>query len=211
MILVINIFVIVITIVVAGIKAEYPSTYMEQAELLTWFSAVQLFLIAIISVLISRLRFKAGAKQKYLYKPGHFWLIVACAFLFLGFDEITQLHEQLDQGIHHVLELEQTDLSNRLDDLVLGCYGGLGGLLLWINLPEINLYQSLLPKLKLSSLLIVLMIFFDLLTSSNDLVKSQELDHLFRTMEESCKFLAEGILLEMVIDCSWLAKKFSHR
>ena len=55
------------------------------------------------------------------------------------------IHESIDNGIHYVLKLRETAITDRLDDIIIGIYG-LGGIgILYYYRDEIVKCMCLLP------------------------------------------------------------------
>jgi hypothetical protein len=67
-----------------------------ESNLTTWFSSVVLALVALSSVTAAQLSRRAGLS----WRP---WLLLAAAFAYVSFDELTRLHEQLNRPLRNLL------------------------------------------------------------------------------------------------------------
>lgn len=65
-------------------------------------------------------------RSSFWRDPSVVWAIIASGFLFLAADEVLRIHENLDQLIHYVFGLKETNLTDRIDDLIVGMYGLVG-------------------------------------------------------------------------------------
>ena len=50
------------------------------------------------------------------------WIAIAIGCAFLAMDDRFMFHENLDKGIHALFQWEETKLSDRLDDIIVGIY-----------------------------------------------------------------------------------------
>ncbi len=92
---------------------------------ITILSAVQLLVVSMLSYKIYQARGMMG-RSSFWRDPSVVWAIIASGFLFLAADEVLRIHENLDKLIHYVFGLKETNLTDRIDDLIVGMYGLVG-------------------------------------------------------------------------------------
>jgi hypothetical protein len=123
--------------IVAGISSGYRKGNLalrfEEKQSITFFSASQLAMTALLGVVIYLLRRRALGGQP---PSVNFWLVSAAAFFYLMLDESFQFHEGMDSL---VLELVVPDAKNpRVDGLSTALYG-LGALAVcWLFRTEVT-------------------------------------------------------------------------
>lgn len=128
---------------------------------------------------------------------------MALGFAFLALDEVAQIHEKLDYLAHTLFIGEETAVSDRLDDLIVGVYALVG---LWVMhhyLAELLQHRAMRPFLVAGFLLLGLMVAVDALTNREDLAALVFDDRSTRravlavasVCEEGLKLAAEGCFL----------------
>jgi hypothetical protein len=66
---------------------------------------------------------RAGARfRDCLRAPYLVWALIGIGFVYLPIDQVCSLHQKMDEGIHHILALRETPLSDRIDDAILALY-----------------------------------------------------------------------------------------
>lgn len=153
-----------------------PISRFETGILINSFSAIQLLLIGLLSLLIFK-------KARHLI-----WAVIATGFLVLSLSEITQLHEALDKSIHLFFSLEQTSISRHLDNFIIATLGIAGTVYFFNYLSKANQTNWFLFPVLISGLFISLMLVTDILISSHKII-------WLNVIEEEFKLLSEGILI----------------
>jgi len=129
-----------------------------------------------------------------LRSPAAFWALLAAGLLFLAVDEVLFIHERIDWFIHSLLGMEETELSDSLDDAVVVAYACLGLACLWHYRAELRRYADLKLPVAAGLALATLMVLLDLLTTQRPGLGG--LDHVWwMTAEEMCKLAAQWVLL----------------
>lgn len=188
--------------------------YFGERRFITGISFLQLLIISGLSWKVFRLQ--AGTFNFRIWKSPHVvWAIIAAGFLFLSFDEVLKIHENIDKVIHHIFQIQETALTDRLDDIIVGFYGliGLGTLIYYRN--ELKKYVDMRPYIISGFVLLFTMVGFDTLTNRKDILlkitpNSFVADALFlwfSVAEDSFKILAEGMFLVGFYSCLRIAKK----
>ena len=109
---------------------NHPGRYMGEEGLITRLSITHLLAIGAIALALAFVRHAAPWRDS----PGRsaiVWLFISAGFVFLALDERLELHEQMDFWLHDSLHLEETAVSDRLDDLIVVAYGVLGAAVLY--------------------------------------------------------------------------------
>lgn len=101
------------------------SRYFDEGRFPMIFSCLQLATVAVLAVGIYRRR-RAQSVARGWRVGYQLWGLIAAGFAFLALDEGFQFHEQIDHWVHSAARWQQTDLSDRLDDLLIGGYALIG-------------------------------------------------------------------------------------
>ncbi|TGG91417.1 MAG: hypothetical protein ERJ67_08020 [Aphanocapsa feldmannii 277cV] len=181
--------------------------HFEEKGFVTIFSAVQLLILAGLAWRTFRWRSIADGSKgagggAFWRRSSLLWLLAAVGFVFLAADELFQIHEGLDRLIHTVLDLRETAISDRLDDLIIGIYALVAVAVLVAYRAELRLCRARLPLLVWGLVLLLVMVFLDVLTNRYDILTfvfggRQALilgDGLAR-VEESLKLFAEALFV----------------
>jgi hypothetical protein len=127
-------------------KAGKPGLYFGEGRFTMFFSCLQLVAVALLSFAIFRGRKKESGRSGWA-APQNLWVLIGCGFLFLTADEALQIHEGMDQFFHQTLHLAQTNLTDRLDDAIMGAYLVIGIATLWIFREEMKRFRIMLLPL----------------------------------------------------------------
>ena len=202
------IFIDMVAVVTAVLIGEKPSQHFKELGLITWLSFIQLLLASVIAWKIFKRRSKGGQLKDW--NQSHvLWAIIAFGFLFLAIDEVARIHEGMDKLIHMIFGIQQTALTDRIDDVILGCYGLLG---LWIRdlyREEIKNYREVLPLLGLGFIFLFVMVVLDFVSEKADIVSifikdpsaSGRFNSWLGITEEVFKILAEAVFIAAFYDC----------
>jgi len=179
--------------------------HFQENRLVTFFSSFQLFGMALFCFLIfetSQLFRKKKSSNRIEEHSHYVWLLMALGFLYLSFDEVLMLHEKMDFSIHLIYQLQETNWTDRIDDLLVLVYVTTAIILLYLHKNQLSHYkQKLKSYLFPGFALLLVMIILDLLTNRNDLISSNFLFQILSILEEICKLAAEGIFLLMAYAC----------
>jgi hypothetical protein len=167
---------------------------------ITFLSTFQLLVIAGLSHQIAKVKTQVSSMSKQ--SATLVWRVIAWGFVFLAADEFLSLHEVTDLFIHDLFNLQETGLTDRLDDLIMASYGMFGLGLLWVYRDEFKPYKSALAFFKKGFMLLFMMILLDLAANEQDLLElffapdtantiQRHLDHV----EDSLKVFAEAFFL----------------
>jgi hypothetical protein len=61
---------------------------------------------------------------------------------FAALDELAAIHETLDKQVHHMLHVQETSLTDRLDSVLVSGYGLIGLLTLYVFRQEVYRYRA---------------------------------------------------------------------
>lgn len=169
------------------------------------FSGIQLFVIAYYAYQTSKTRPQARpkARPKASFKPQRshstIWTIISAGFAFLALDELATIHEGLDKLIHWVFALQETGMSDRIDDLIVGLYGAAAIALLVTYRQELKRYKFALPYVFSGFFLLFFMVGIDTISNRDDIFliifSAQTSEHLMSWIfipEEVCKLVSEA-------------------
>ena len=100
------------------------------------------------------------------------WGLIAAGFLFLFADELFKIHESTDELIHSLFKLEESGLTDRIDDLLVFGYAVIGIGVIVKYRHEFVMMKDGLPYLILGFVLLFLMIICDVITNRDDLIRN---------------------------------------
>ena len=151
-----------------GVSVGKPGAAFSEAGIVTYASGWQLYLCSFLCLLNGYFAFSRC--RKLLSKDSLFWLVSMLGFMYLAFDEFFMYHESIDRYIHQVLALNETPLTDRLDDLLVGIYVGVAGLVVW----GASRVRSFSPQAKrmfsIGLLVAVAMVVLDVMTNGPELM-----------------------------------------
>jgi hypothetical protein len=174
--------------------------FVDEGGFITLLSFFHLYAIGCLAASLYAVR-RAAAERKGWQQPYWLWFLVALGFMFLALDEILEIHEYLDVYLHNALHLQETMLTDRLDDIIPALYGlaGLGVLVLYRA--ELLHYRRLLPLVLAGGVLAGASVVLDLLTNF-DAAGRELLPPVIAAVfweltmvEEICKLLAVAVFL----------------
>ena len=180
-----------------------PKRYFDDQGYVSWFSFLQILAAAYLAWKIYSSRKSHATKTSNKGSASYnFWAILSGGFLFLGIDEMWEIHENLDRLIHNLFQIKETAITDRIDSLIVLVYALIGiGILYWAK-SELKKFKSALPLFGIAFCLVFLMIFLDLLTDSRDLIywlfNNDLANIVYQTLnivEECCKIFAEGMFI----------------
>ncbi|MBS2099113.1 hypothetical protein [Carboxylicivirga linearis] len=181
-------FIFIILAIIWGIAKKEPSMKFQEYGFITKFSALQLFIIGIVC-------FRSFQNTKKII-----WLLIALGFSFLALDELFLIHENLDQWIHNIFNLEKTKWTDKIDDFIILFYGIIGAIFMTGNY---RVFIKNKPGLLITAtgfLLMVLSVIIDTTTNDTLVFSTKLIDgdiqyHIAAIIEESFKIISEGTLL----------------
>ncbi len=97
--------------------------HFADTRLVVVYSFIQLFGTAFVS--FSAFKYARGTQRTpWTQNPSaRPFLISAVGFLFLGFDDLLSIHENLDKLIHLIFRMQETPFTDHIDDVILLTYG----------------------------------------------------------------------------------------
>ncbi|MDJ0553168.1 MAG: hypothetical protein QNJ68_01750 [Microcoleaceae cyanobacterium MO_207.B10] len=200
-------FVAIAGVIIRAILLEKgPYRYFDEGSLINWLSGVQLLIIGGINWQIYNLR-KASrsAKDKQLL-----WQFFAFGFVFCCLDEILQIHERFDKFIHWIFQIQETPLTDSIDDVIILMYGIIGLLVIYYFRQEFYYYRDSFPYFKIALILACCSIGLDFLTQGQEteiLTEAQEMQREWlRSVEEIFKLFTEVFLIASFYKCLRIAK-----
>jgi hypothetical protein len=151
---------IVLTAKAADPTRSFIKWLFGESGPLTTVSVVQILACSALAAWIFVLRKKSTGRAS----PCAIWMIMALGFVFLAFDERAQIHERFDFWVHHALDLEKTDVTDRLDDVVVGFYGVCGLAAIWMSRREGAVFADARPWFIAGFAVVLFMVVCDIFT-----------------------------------------------
>ena len=93
--------------------------HFQEGRFITLFSTLQLLVISWLSHRVLQVR-SVTRKQSLWRDPSAVWGIISIGFLFLAADDFFTIHENIDSLIHSIFKLQETGLTDRIDDILVG-------------------------------------------------------------------------------------------
>ncbi|MEM7795797.1 MAG: hypothetical protein AAF579_15260 [Cyanobacteria bacterium P01_C01_bin.118] len=194
----------------AGIKDGNLQAYFDEESVVTWLSGLQLIAVAVVAMRMYRLR----CQRRWSWKsPAFIWLLIAFGFVFLAADELLEIHEQLDKWLHTIGNIQETALTDRLDDAIVGGYGMLALGLVYGYRRELKRYRSVFPLMVASFIPLFVMVVLDLLTNRPDILPfllgadtAFPVKSTLEVLEEFCKLMVSSFLLASIFQAFSLEK-----
>ena len=195
---------------VLGALEDRPDLHLKEHSIGTWLSAVQLFALGSVTALLAHNRTSLHPRT---HRNVRLWMLLSAGFVFLALDELTSIHEAVDEAIHRLLGLAPTAITDRLDDLIVAAYGIVGAWVLWRFREELREFQDALPLLAVAFALFFTMAIIDTYTDRPDLalllpLRRKDALALWRwlqVVEEGLKLLGGGLFLAVGYRCLWIA------
>ena len=205
-VLLVEVALVVVAIAIGHMGGDMEQQFAE-GGMITWWSVLQLVIAAALSLRLRSIR-SAQSAAGLLRSPRVLWGIAAVGLLFLAFDEAAQIHETLDSQIHDVLSIRETAATDRIDDIIVGCYVLIAAGILYRFREEWRTYVVRSPYLKAGLVLTLLMVGLDLVTNRDDLVFSAIADptlalrvqRSLAVAEDALKVFAEGLFILAFVD-----------
>jgi hypothetical protein len=138
-----------------------------------------------------------------LRSPARVWLFIALGFVYLALDEALDFHEGIDFGVHWLLGMAETGVTDRLDDMIVLVYGVVGLIIIFHHRDEFRRFGDERILLIGGFAFLVLMVAVDAASNRPDLLEATGLDaraahRVLRFME----FLEE--FLKLPAECAFL-------
>ena len=212
MVLGVGMLVLAATYVLVSLDPRIYVLFREGA-VFTWVSFVILVGIAVLSLLIFRARHRSILLRDWR-SPHALWLIIALGFFILAVDEVMEGHEKLDRLIHWVVGIDETSVTDGLDDIIVFAYALIGIVALFHYRTEI-FTDALLP-FAAGFAFLFLMVVLDLLTNRGDILLwligdvSNDIWVWLKVSEDTFKLVAEFSFLTGVLYCYRLARLKPH-
>jgi len=175
--------------------------FYDESGPVTLLSLIQLAAIAVVTHRIHRCRMPAGERHDYR-QPAYLWALISYGFWFLFADELLKIHENLDSAVHKLFEMEETGLSDRIDDVLIGLFGLIGLAVLYFYRREVARFSGARLLLVAGFVMLFIMVALDALTNRDDVLTwafgpaaGAFVQDLFKIAEDSLKLCAEAAFL----------------
>ncbi len=217
-ILLIIISIDIIVIIIALVLGKTPDQYFGEGSFITYLSFFQLIVISILAWIIFKIR-KGGSKLKEWRAPFFIWLIMAIAFTYLSLDEVCLIHENIDFFIHRIFKIQETGFTDRIDDVIVGCYGLFGLMVLYFYREELKKYREAFPLLIVGFIFMFSMVLLDIITNRKDILQIliskpylvSKLHSWLGVIEDMFKIIAEGVFIGGFYCCLEIARRLRSK
>jgi hypothetical protein len=119
---------------------------------------------------------------------------MSCGFLFLALDDLIMIHEKTDKLIHQLLQIKETAISDKIDDIIIICYGIIGIYVLYYYRNEMKQYIYGISYFISGFILLFTMSGFDIITNSKEIAFVSAWYYPWLCVaEESLKIFSEGM------------------
>lgn len=210
-----NLLAIALTVL---LSAPFEKVYrqFEDGGFITYFSVIQLFILSYFMQQMFKLRGQSFAQP--WKSPAAVWAIFSLGFSFLALDDLLMIHEFFDKTIHKVWLLQETGVSDRIDDLIVGLYGLIAIGLFVRCRRELKKYKAVAPYVIAGFICLFLMVGIDVVTNRDDMLlmvfspatTEYILSWIF-VLEEGLKLVSEGFLIVAAHACLQIAQQLKAR
>lgn len=164
-----------------------------------WTEIASFVILLMTSAVCGRiLEFRRTLHAPIFSDPARIWALISLGFFFLALDEAFSIHERIDGLIHAVLAIDETAVTDRIDDLIVLLYGVVGAFLIYLHRGEFRGLGGFYKYLAVGFGFLFLQVAFDVLTNRGDILRYLGVSHLFaegKIAEELSKLLAEAAFL----------------
>ena len=211
-VILLNLLAIFATIAIA---APFNKLYrqFEDGGFITYFSVIQLFILSYIAGKTFNIRRQAFQSAPWK-SPIAIWGIFSLGFSFLALDDLLMIHEFFDKIIHKLWQLQETGITDRIDDAIIALYGIVAIALLVSYRQELKQYRSALPAAVAAFGLLFAMVAVDTLTNRNEILEMlfpastvEGIQTWIFTVEDGLKLLAEGFYVAAAHHCLKIARR----
>ncbi len=187
---------------------EDPKAYFKEFQLITWISALKLLTISYITWEVYKIRNNETATKGF-NSQSKIWFLIAIGFLFLFLDEVALIHENIDKAVHIIFSIEETGLTDRLDDLIVVIYAVVGIFVLRHYKNEILKFKDAIPYIIIGFFFLILRIVIDILTNRSDIIPKfisneellTDLENFLAVTEGAGKLIAESLFIVAFYFC----------
>ncbi|MEB3286220.1 MAG: hypothetical protein VKJ04_01830 [Vampirovibrionales bacterium] len=181
-----------------------PTSFMGEGKFITHLSFFQLMACGVTGLAAY---FASGAYRQFLSSPAAVWLIIGLGFLFLGIDEVTQIHENLEKWILAAFHLPKNNITDRMDDFIILLYGLIGLGVIGRNFGYLRQFKDALPWVITAGVVAFASVMLDTLSHKPDIMvmlyksfgwtwdRNSNLMEWLGVGEESGKIMAELFFL----------------
>jgi len=199
-----------------ALSAPFGKVYrqFEDGGFITYVSVIQLFILSHFAYKIFKERSQVFSHP--WQSSIAIWAIMSLGFSFLALDDLLMIHEWMDEVIHSVGGFEETAVSDRLDDIIIGIYGllAIGGLVHYRK--EIKTYRAVLSPVVTGFVLLFVTVGIDILTNRDDILlmmfspeATAVISYWMVVPEEGLKLLSEAFLILAIHTCYGIAKQLN--
>ena len=93
------------------------------------------------------------------------WALIGLGFVAFALDEKFLIHEDLDHYIHRMFNLVETGWTDKIDDVLIGFWGLIGIVVLFLYRNELNIHRQVLPILMIGFVFLFISVVLDALTN----------------------------------------------
>ena len=211
-VILLNLLAIFATIAIAAPLGRLYRQF-EDGGFITYFSVIQLFVLSYITGKTFNIRKQAFPLAPWK-SPVAIWGIFSLGFSFLALDDLLMIHEFFDKTIHQLWQIQETGLTDRIDDAIIALYAVVAIALLVIYRQELKRYRPALPAAVAAFGLLFAMVAVDAITNRNEILEmlfsastAEGIQAWVFTVEDGLKLLAEGFYVAAAHRCLQLARR----
>lgn len=191
-----------------------PAHYFGENGIVTDASCIQLLIASILALATF---WKVKNSNIALAGNDWFWLLISLGLLFLAVDDAYEIHERIDLWLHDLLEIQQTNFTDLIDDLIVGGY-----LLLFIGCiatawQSLQVFRPSFTFFQLAFALTIAMVILDMVGNNDyflsliidDLGRVRTIEQWLSVVEDSIKIIAEGMFIAGIYHCWQIARSLA--
>ena len=196
---------------------DSPDLHFREEGFLTYVSCLQLLIAAVISSKIFGM-IKNHPNHK-LSGSKIIWLVIGLGLLFLALDDAFEIHEQIDFLLHDALNITPTNISDLLDDLIVGAYLLIFLVYIAFEWKTIQTFKSAFVFFQIGFVMALMMVILDIASNNNffvslltdDAERAEALKQWLSVWEDAAKIYAEGMFIVGVYKCRQIVKSMDNK
>jgi hypothetical protein len=181
---------------------KYIFQHFESNTLSDYYSVGKIFFIACVNALIVIHMFISRHTEP-LYKKQLFWVFSCLFFIYASLDELFFFHGHIDWRIHAWLNMKETALTDRIDDLIVFFYAIGAFFTLYYYRKEVQKYKGFMLYALMGISLGAIAAVLDAIANRKDILywvfsEKQVAINIFAVMpalEECSEIVASGFIL----------------
>jgi len=199
-------FVLLVGAIIHGSLTTDALYHFREYRLITFLSSFQLIAVAVIAWFVYETE-SNRTDSPSSHSGAFIWVLVAVGFVFLAFDEVMKIHEAIDFTIHRVLKMQESAITDRIDDVIVLAYAIVGLVFVYRSRASLQPYlKAVKPILIYGVIVTLMMVAADITTNRRDIISDKTIFMALSVAEEVLKIAAEALFIFAAYACYRIAR-----